>query len=202
MHGHVYLIDDNDDIRRHLHDLLCRFGLSVDSYADAESFLANSIELAPAVVVMDMLLPGDNGISAVERLREAGFKTPVIFISGQSEPQEIIAAMKGGAVDFLWKPFSVAKLVDAVQKALALDEQRISSQARSMRISDLWGTLTQREQEICKLVLAGHGNSEISRMLDVMPDTVKKHRARVMDKMGAVSLAQLIQLFEGFEFPA
>lgn len=200
IHGHIFLVDDNDDIRRYLSDVLRRFGLSVAAYADAESFLLDALEVAPAVILMDMALPGKNGIAAVNQLRDAGFRTPVIYISGQSEPEEIITAMKLGAVDFLWKPFSIDRLVEAIQKAIATDEARISAQTRSLRIRDLWNRLTQREQEICRLIVAGRGNSEISKLLGVMPDTVKKHRAKVMDKMGAISLAHLIELFTDFDF--
>lgn len=197
LNGHIYLIDDNEDIRKHLTGVLVRYGLSVESYANAELFLNDSIEVAPAVVLLDMALPGLNGIATFKRLTDSGRKTPVIYLSGQSEPQEIIDALKMGAHDFLWKPFSIEKLIGAVAKALAADELRIANQVSSHQIGNLWNQLTLREKDVARLMVQGFGNNEISVRLAIMPDTIKKHRARVMQKLGAQALADLLVMLDG-----
>ena len=199
LHGHVYLIDDNEDIRKHLTAVLVRYGLSVESYVDAESFLNDSIEVAPAVVLLDMALPGLNGIATFKRLCDSGRKTPVIYLSGQSEPQEIIDALKMGAHDFLWKPFSIDKLIEAITKALVADELRITNQASVHQVGNLWNLLTLREKEVARLMVKGFGNNEISTRLGIMPDTIKKHRSRVMEKLGAEALADVLVLLDGVD---
>lgn len=192
LHGHVYIIDDNADIGRHLSNVLTRYGLSVAHYTDAESFLDESVEVAPAAVLLDMALPGMNGLATHQCLIESGRKSPVIYMSGQSEPQEIIDALKKGGADFLWKPFSIDTLIAALEKALAADELRISTQVVLRQVDQYWALLTSREKVIAQLAVRGFGNNEISRQLDLKPDTVKKHRARVMEKMHVESLAELI----------
>lgn len=199
LNGHIYLIDDNEDIRKHLSGVLVRYGLSVESYADAESFLNDSIEVAPAVVLLDMALPGINGVATFKRLIDSGRKTPVIYLSGQSEPQEIIDALKMGAHDFLWKPFSIDKLIEAITKALDADEWRITNQASMHQVGNLWNQLTLREKEVARLMVKGFGNNEISARMGIMPDTIKKHRARVMDKLGVEALADLLVILDGVD---
>ena len=197
--GHVYLVDDNQDIRRHLEATLMRFGLTVTLYDSAESFIKSAEEIVPAVLLLDMVLPGANGISVLDKIREAGWSVPVVFMSGQSEPKEIIDAMKKGAVDFLWKPFTTASLIEAVKKALtAVQIQNEMSNIEKAK-TNLWNTMTEREQEVCTLMLNGCGNSEISEKINVQPDTVKKHRARILQKFSVTTLSQLIDIFRGFE---
>lgn len=200
LHGHVYLIDDNLDILKQLTKVLKRYGLTVQTYIDAESFLNNFIEVAPAVVLLDMALPGINGIATFERLSKSGIKTPVIYLSGQSEPQEIIDALKLGANDFLWKPFSIEKLIAAIEKALAADDARIKSQISTRQVAYLWSLMTDREKQVCRLLALGYGNNMIAEQLDLKPDTIKKHKAKIMEKIGAASFAELLKIFEGFEF--
>lgn len=196
--GHVYLVDDNEDIRHHLEKTLIRFGLTVSCFDSAEQFVKDSTEITPAVVLLDMVLPGANGINVFEKIRDSGWKTPVIFMSGQSEPIEIIDAMKMGAVDFLWKPFSTAALIEAIKKALiSVQVQAEISNIEQARFN-LWNTMTEREQEVCTLMLNGFGNSQISAELNIQPDTVKKHRARILQKFSVSTLSQLIDIFRGF----
>lgn len=197
LHGHIYLIEDSADIRKHLSSVLERYGLTVEAYEDAESFLSQSVEVAPAVVLLDMALPGINGLATFQKLTASGRKTPVVYLSGQSEPQEIIDALQMGAHDFLWKPFSIEKLIATVSKALKADETRISRHITESLVERLWATLTEREQGVCRLALKSYNNSQIAHLLGVMPDTAKKHRARIMEKMGVATLAELVALFEG-----
>ena len=102
-----------------------------------------------------------------------------------------------GAHDFLWKPFSIAKLIEAITKALVADELRINSQASAHQIGNLWNSLTLREKEVARFMVKGYGNNEISTRMGIMPDTIKKHRARVMEKLGATSLANVLTVLEG-----
>lgn len=198
LEGHVYLVDDNEDIRHHLTLLLKRYGLTVDAFNSAEMLLKLSAINEHAVILLDMSLPGVSGVKAFEALRNKGCKTPVVFISGQSEPVEIIDAMKLGATDFLWKPFTTNDLLAAIKKALAT--ARIQGELSSIYQSklNLWNAMTVREKEICTLMMNGCGNTEIGERLNVQPDTIKKHRARIMEKFGTSTLSQLVDIFRGF----
>ena len=200
--GHVYLIEDNADIRRHLTVMLDRFGLIVNGYETAEAFLAQETLAAPGVVLLDMALPGANGISAFNVMKQREWTTPVVFVSGQSEPTEIIDAMRMGADNFLWKPIAADKLIDAVKKAIALDKEQMRERNRQQNKQDRWDMLTEREKQICKLVINGFQNSQIARQLDVMPDTIKKHRARILEKVSVKSVPDLVNLFRDFDFGA
>ena len=202
MQGHVYLIEDNADIRRHLKAMLERFGLSVYEFEAAEEFLAQEMLAAPGVVILDMALPGANGISAFAAMEQRAWTTPVVFVSGQSEPTEIIDAMKMGADNFLWKPIAADKLIDAVKKAIALDKEQVRERNRQSSLRERWDELTDREKEICKLVINGFQNSQIARQLDVMPDTIKKHRARILEKVAVKSVPDLVNLFRDFDLDA
>lgn len=202
MQGHVYLIEDNADIRRHLTAMLERFGLSVYGFQAAEEFLAQEILAAPGVVILDMALPGANGISAFAAMQQRAWTTPVVFVSGQSEPTEIIDAMKMGADNFLWKPIAADKLIDAVKKAIALDKDQVRERNRQSTLRERWDELTDREKEICKLVINGFQNSQIARQLDVMPDTIKKHRARILEKVAVKSVPDLVNLFRDLDLDA
>lgn len=202
MQGHVYLIEDNADIRRHLKAMLERFGLSVYEFEAAEEFLAQEMLAAPGVVILDMALPGANGISAFAAMQQRAWTTPVVFVSGQSEPTEIIDAMKMGADNFLWKPIAADKLIDAVKKAIALDKEQVRERNRQSSLRERWDELTDREKEICKLVINGFQNSQIARQLDVMPDTIKKHRARILEKVAVKSVPDLVNLFRDFDLDA
>lgn len=197
LQGHIYAIDDNPDILKHLTGVLQRYGLTVESYLDAESFLKESIEVAPAVVVLDMDLPGINGLATHERLLQSGRQTPIVYLSGRSDHQQIIDAHKLGANAFLLKPFSIAQLIDAIADALAKDEERLSHQVAAADAKSVWSGFTEREKEVCSLILSGHSNLEIATMLDVRADTIKKHRARILEKAGASKLADLLAFFKG-----
>ena len=199
--GHVYLIDDNDDVRGSLSTVLRHYGLTVESFADVDSFINGSLEVSPAVLVSDMVLPGKSGLDLLKMIRAAGWLSPIVFISGHSQPDQIIDAMKMGAVDFLWKPFSIDKLVDSIAHALKLDNERLLMRPRLLQLENLYALLTEREREVCLLAVQGYGNIEISKMIDVQPDTVKKHRSKVMEKMQTSSLAQLIEVCSALPLP-
>lgn len=197
--GHVYLVDDDPDVRCYLGDLLQHLGYSVAAYADAESFFRQAVDLSPAVVLMDMRMPGLTGVQAHQHLAALGRQTPVVFISGESQPQEIIDAMKGGAVDFLIKPFNRDQLVATLERALALDRQHRDRFVRQTRVRRLFDTLTEREREVFFLMLQGHTNLAIGQLTGVQAGTIKKHRATVLDKFGATNTAELLRLCRGVD---
>jgi len=197
--GHIYLVDDDPDVRRYLGGLLRQLGYSVATYEDSDSFFRLSLEVSPAVVLMDMRMPGPTGVQAQQRLREAGRQTPVVFISGESQPQEVIDALKGGAVDFLIKPFNREQLVAAVDKALVLDVQHRAALMRSVHVKGKFQSLTEREKEVFFLILKGYPNSSIGDLMHVQAGTVKKHRAAIFEKFCVETTAALIGACEGVD---
>ena len=199
--GHVLIVDDDAEIRLHLGNLLRHVGYSVSDFGSAKEFLATNENFEGSVLVLDMRMPIMSGLDLQKSLRAKGSDVPIIYISGESRSQEIIDAMKGGAIDFLWKPFSHTQLVQAIEKGLNLDQQHHKNRKNSKRVQALYETLSRREKSIFALVLLGHGNKDIAAKLSVMPDTVKKYRAQVFEKMQVDNLAALLDLCKGFELP-
>jgi len=200
--GHVFIVDDDAEIRLHLGNLLRHVGYSVSDFGSAKEFLATDENLEASVLVLDMRMPIMSGLDLQKSLRTKGSDIPIIYISGESRSQEIIDAMKGGAIDFLWKPFSHTQLVEAIEKGLNLDQQHHTNRKHSKLVETLYETLSRREKSIFALMLLGHGNKDIAAKLSVMPDTVKKYRAQVFEKMQVDNLAALLDLCKGFELPA
>lgn len=197
--GHVFLIDDNPDIRHHLSDLLKKMGYSVEPYADALEFLRQSVDRSPAVLVLDVRMPGMSGVELQERMAFLQRQTPIIFISGESQTQEIIQAMKGGAIEFLWKPFQIQTLKEAIERGLVLDVQRRDLFMRSRDVRRKLVGLSAREREVLVLMLQGQGNKGIGEILNIQADTIKKHRANILQKMQAAHLAELMAMCKGLE---
>ena len=197
--GHIYLVDDDADVRFYLGDLLRQLGYSVATYENAESFFKHALDLSPAVVLMDMRMPGLTGLQAQGRLADIGRHTPVVFISGESQPQEIVDAMKGGAVDFLIKPFNREQLVAALDKAMRLDIQSRDRFVRQTQVRRLFNALTEREKDLFSLILQGHSNLAIGEKTGVQAGTVKKHRAAILEKFQVESVAELIETCKGLD---
>ena len=198
-HGHVYLVDDDSDVRFYLGDLLRQLGYTVATYENAHSLFQQALEFSPAVVLMDMRMPGLTGVQAQQRLAEIGRHTPVVFISGESQPQEIIDAMKGGAVDFLIKPFNREQLVAALEKAMKQDVARRDAFVRLAKVRRLFNTLTEREKDVFFLVLCGHTNIGIGDLTGVQAGTAKKHRSAVYEKFQVADAAELISACAGID---
>ena len=197
--GHVYVVDDNSDIRHCLTDLLHQMGYSVEQYAGANAFLQQSVDISPAVLVLDVRMPGMSGIELQEQMQAMGRQTPIIFISGESQSTEIIRAMKGAPIEFLWKPFQIQSLIDAIDRGLVIDLQKRDEFIRRNDVRRKYGELSARESEVLVLMLEGHSNKGISEKLDILPDTVKKHRANVLQKMQAAQLADLMTMCKGVD---
>lgn len=191
----VYVVDDDAALRDSLTWLLESVGLRASVHANAQEFLAGW--QAPdnaACLLLDVRMPGMGGLQAQNRLPEFGIEIPVIVITGHGDVPMAVAAMKAGAVDFIEKPFNDQLLLDCVQAALARDRQRRAALARRESVRTRFASLTPREREVMREVVRGHANKDIAESLVVSRKTVEVHRAKVMDKMQAESLSQLIQM--------
>lgn len=192
--GHVYLIDDDGDIRTHVGALLRLLGYEVRTYVDAATFLDNVVIEYPAVIVLDMSMPGMTGLQAHKRLVDAGMLATILYLSGNTERQDIIEAMKTGAADFLWKPVSRDTLADAV--SLAMERSRLATLhfARTARMRDGLAQLSNRERDVYELMINGLQNRQIASRLGIRADTVKKHRTVICEKFLVEDTAMLIEL--------
>jgi FixJ family two-component response regulator len=191
--GHIFLVDDNHDIRFYLSDMLKMLGYSVDTFDNAQAFIENSMDISPAVVLLDMRMPGLSGLQLQERLDQAGRKTPIIFISGESDKDEIIQAFRLGAVDFLLKPFNREKLCATIEKALEIDRQRNQKFMSLDALKRSFETLSGREQEIFMLIVQGLTNKSIGELTGIQAGTAKKHRATIYQKFDVGCSADLIK---------
>lgn len=200
--GHVIVIDDDTSVRRSLCTMLERAGYDVSLYESADQFLANPVAPSPAVILLDMRMPGTTGVGLQSQLKVIAQHVPVIFVSGDSRPEEIITAMKQGAVDFLLKPFTAQAMMDVIQKAMRLSEHAIVEANKNMQVSERLKRLTPREMEVCHWMVRGYSNQQIATIDGGASATIKLHRARVMDKMGASSLPELIDMLIGIDLPA
>ncbi len=197
---HVYLVEDNQEIRFHLKGLLVQRGYSVYDFDSAQTFIDGLEKLAhPCVLVVDMRMPKLSGLDLLYQLKLKNIYIPSIFISGESQPQEIIDAIKTGAIEFLWKPFKSEHLIAALDRGLAIDIENTNIQNRKIKLQALQADLSQKENEVFLLMRKGLKNKEIGEILGVFSDTVKKHRAQVLAKMQVTSLHELLQLWEGIE---
>ncbi len=191
----VYVVDDDPALRDSLKWLLDSVGLDARTYANAQDFFAAwRDEGRPACLLLDVRMPGMGGLQMQHRLPEHGIELPVIVITGHGDVPMAVAAMKQGALDFIEKPFNDQSLLDSVHNALVRDRARRELLARRRGIHEYYASLTPREREVMALVVRGMPNKAIADALQVSRKTVEVHRAKVMDKMQAESLSELIQM--------
>lgn len=200
--GHVIVIDDDASVRRSLSTMLAREGYAITLYDCADAFLSNPVVPSPAVILLDMRMPGMTGVGLQSHLQTLAKNVPVIFVSGDSRPEEIIVAMKQGAVDFLLKPFTAQAMMDVIQRAMRLSEIAVVEADKNLQVSERLQRLTPREMEVCHWMVRGYSNQQIAVLDGGASATIKLHRARVMDKMGASTLPELIDMLTGMEIPA
>ncbi|NBW88705.1 MAG: DNA-binding response regulator [Gammaproteobacteria bacterium] len=190
----VFIVDDDDAVRSSLRLLLKSVGLPAMAYASAGDFLAAWHPSQAGCLVLDVRMPGMSGIELQHELNRRGAIIPVIFISGHADIPMAVEAIQHGAFDFLQKPFRDQELIDRVQRALAADGNNRAELAKRDAIRERFDSLTPREREVLTLVTQGKANKVMAGDLGVSQRTVEIHRARVMEKMGAASLAQLVRM--------
>jgi FixJ family two-component response regulator len=193
LNGTIYLIDDDDAIRRSLSRMLADVGYDVFDYNSATSFLSNGRVVSPAVILLDMQMPDLSGLELLDCLEKNGSTTPIIFLSGQSHPQQIVKGLKKGALDFLFKPFNLEELLNAIQTALEYDRKQFKRILKTSEIKQNFLLLTPREKEVFSLLVSGLMNKEIAQQLGTTDATIKVHKARVMEKMRAGSVQDLVR---------
>lgn len=187
----VHLIDDDEDVRRALAFLLGTAGLAVKVYASAFNFLETFKDAPRSVVLSDVRMPEIDGLELLRRLREKGCRSPVIIMTGHADVPMAVEAMKLGAVDFIEKPFADDVLLAALERALA---QQADSRPADTDSSRRLESLTDRERDVLRGLLAGHPNKTIAYDLGLSPRTVEVHRANLMTKTGASSLSELVRM--------
>ena len=190
----VFIVDDDASVRKSLSRVISTAGYRVQAYASPQEFLAREPEPGPSCLVLDVRMPGVTGLDLQQTLARAVHEIPIIFITGHGDIPMSVKAMKAGAVDFLTKPFAGKDLLDAIQRAVAKDTRDLGVEARDDEIRARVKRLTPRESQVFALVVTGMLNKQIAGELGIGEKTVKVHRARVMEKMLAGSVAALVRL--------
>ena len=190
----VIVIDDDDLVREAVSDLLRSVGLQTKLFASVPDFLKWKLPDAPSCLVLDVRLPGLSGLDFQSELNKGHAQMPIVFMTGHGDIPMSVRAMKGGAVDFLAKPFRDQDMIDAVQAGLEQDRARRKTANVTVQLRSAFDSLTDREQEIMKLVTAGLMNKQIAGEFGVSVVTVKFHRGNLMRKMGAKSVAELVRM--------
>jgi len=190
----VFVIDDDPLIRNGVRSLIGSVGLRALTFGSASEFLLSTRPDAPACLVLDVRLPGLSGLDLQRELRGSDIHIPIIFITGHGDIPMTVEAMKAGAAEFLTKPFRGQDLLDAVQRAIAHDRQARQERGEIAELRKCFDTLSPREQEVLRMVVAGMLNKQIAAELGISELTVKTHRAHLMEKMRAGSLAGLVRM--------
>jgi FixJ family two-component response regulator len=190
----VFLVDDDRSVRKGLSRLLASAGYAVEAFASAREFLAREPYAGPCCLVLDVRMPGLTGLDLQQALAAAGRRLSIVFVSGHADVPMSVKAMKDGAVDLLTKPVDEVDLLRAVERAVAKDVEDLGQEALVTEIRERVAALTPRETEVFALVVTGMLNKQIAFQLGIGEKTVKVHRARVMEKMRAGSVAELVRL--------
>jgi two-component system response regulator FixJ len=190
----VFIVDDDASIRFAMQALMDSVNLEHEIFESGDEFLAKVTEQRPGCLVLDIRMPGLGGLELQEELIRRGNTLPIIFITGHGDVPMAVEAMQKGAVDFIQKPFRDQELLDRIREALATDEERREEQQLHAEVNERLSRLTNREREVFDLVVTGKPNKVIAYELGVSQRTVEIHRARVMEKMQARSLADLVKM--------
>jgi FixJ family two-component response regulator len=192
----VFVVDDDAAVREAVGKLISSVGLRAQTFATTREFLDVQRPEAPACLVLDVRLPDVSGLEFQRELAQAGIRIPIIFITGHGDIPMSVQAMKAGAVEFLTKPFRGQELLDAVQDAIAKDRAAWNAHAQLSELSARYALLTPREKEVMALVVQGLLNKQVAAELGASELTIKTHRGRVMEKMQADSVADLVRMAE------
>lgn len=190
----VFVVDDDPAMRESLRWLIESVGLRVETFATGSEFLQHYHPARGGCLVLDVRMPGMSGLELQEKLRAQGVTLPVIILTGHADVPMAVRALKAGAMDFVEKPFSDQLLLDRIQHAIEADRAARRVQREIRDIEERIAQLTPRERQVMERVVAGKANREIAEELGLSPKTIEVHRAHVMDKMQAGSLAELVQI--------
>jgi FixJ family two-component response regulator len=190
----VFVIDDDPSVCRSIERLLQPAGFKVQSFRSAAQFLPQGRPLGPACVILDVQLPGLSGLDLQRELTNSGIQLPIIFITGHGDIPMTVRAMKGGAVEFLTKPFHGAQLLSVIRAALERDRTMLKQQIEAAQLRCRYDLLTAREREVLALLVRGLLNKQIAGELATTERTIKFHRANIMRKMQAESVADLVKM--------
>jgi FixJ family two-component response regulator len=190
----VFVVDDDISVRESLESLIRCAGWEPETFASGQEFLAQPRRFAPSCLVLDMTLPDLNGLELQRRIGAERVDLPIIFITGYSDVPTTVKAMKGGAVEFLTKPVNDALLLSAIETAIERSNTMLILQSEVRTLRQRYDLLSPREREVMALVVTGHLNKQIGAKMDISEITVKAHRGKVMRKMQADSLADLVNM--------
>jgi len=192
----VFVVDDDEDIRAAMRSLLASVGLRVETFPTAQDFLGSRRPDAPACLVLDVQLPGLSGLDLQYELIQKGISIPIVFLSGHGDIPTSVQAIKAGAVEFLTKPVQDHQLLDAIRRAIVVDQLERPRRAELTDLRRRYGSLTPREREVMTMVVAGLLNKQAAARIGTSEVTVKVHRAHIMRKMRADSVADLVRMAE------
>lgn len=191
--GTVYVVDDDEAVRESLSWLISSVGLKVETFGSAQDFLDVFNPERPACMIVDVRMPGMNGLELQRRLADKATCLPVIVVTGHGDVQMAVHAMKDGAFDFIEKPYNDQAILDQVQKAIAECKDRRSRESWRQQVEQMVEQLTPREREVMDKIITGETNKSIARSLSISDKTVEAHRAKVMEKMQSSSMADLMR---------
>ena len=189
----AYVVDDDEAIRTLWRWLMQSRGIAVQTFATAPEFI-EAYRQGPGCLILDLRLPGMSGLELQEYLRQRGIDIPVVFMSAHGDVPAAVSAIKGGAVDFIQKPFSYREVLSVIAQAFERDAEARRKRALRALVDERVAALTDREREVMRRVVEGKPNKLIAAELEISMKTVEVHRAKVMEKMGAASVAELVQL--------
>ena len=192
----VYVVDDEADMLKALERLLGAAGFSVETFSSPEQFLAQHDDMAPGCIVLDLALPGRNGLQLQQALQAQGSSLPIIFLTGRGDIAASVRAMKLGAADFLTKPVDADELIAAVDAALERNREQRADRAEKHLVASRLAALTAREREVFELIAQGRLNKQIAAECGTVEKTIKFHRANLMRKLGVRTVADLVRLAE------
>jgi two-component system response regulator FixJ len=196
MQGTVFAVDDEEPMRNALRRLISSSGLAVELFANANEFLQRGPLTRPACILLDLNMPGMNGLELQEELHARGVMVPVVFLTGAGNVASAVDAMRAGAVDFVEKPFSNEELLERINKALEADRLAVQRESEGTLVREKVDTLTAREKQVLVLLTQGRSNKLIARELDLSPRTVEGYRARITEKLHAKSVADLVRIVQ------